>query len=389
MRRTGKIISVAVLAAAVLSCAPSTGPGGSSPPATARALPEPSLDAAFDLDTLVAAAKKEGSVLVYDSSGDIEEVARAFTAKYGIAMEGVKSDTPQTAEKMTREHAADNVTIDAAIYEDGGVLVGQLVPQDVVRTWVPADLTDQIPAENRNPLLALSKATVFAYNTRLSPGGCPVRNVWDLTEPQWAGKLVMQDPLGKPTVLSFFTQLDSHGNQALEQAYQAKYGEPLRTEEQSAAYEWIKRISRNKPVLTGSDEDISAAVGAPGVTDKKLGFMSVSKFRNNEDKGYTQSTCEAMTPFAGFSYPKYVAIAAKSRHPNAAKLFVHFIMTGEGVRHEIGEGGVSGNSTVDPLVTPPGLADWQGRLFHTDPDGLLADLRNRQAVSDFWRVSRG
>ncbi|WP_049565420.1 ABC transporter substrate-binding protein [Nonomuraea sp. SBT364] len=389
MRRTGKFISMALLTAAAVACAPSTAGGGPSPTDTAQALPGPSLDADFDLQALIAAAKKEGSVLVYDSSGDIEEVAKAFTAKYGITMEGVKSDSPQTAEKMTREHAADNVTIDAAMYEDGGVLVGRLMPQGVTRTWVPADLKDQIPAENQNPLLALSKATIFAYNTALSPGGCPVKNVWDLTEPEWAGKLVMQDPLGKPTVLSFFTQLDAHGNQALEQAYQAKYGKALKTEEKSAAYEWIRRISLNKPVLTGSDEDISGAVGAPGTTDKKIGFMSISKFRNNEDKGYKQAACEGMTPFTGFSYPKYVAVAAKSKHPNAAKLYVHFIMTEEGVKHEIGEGGVSGNSTVKPLVTPPGLSDWQGQLFHTDPKGLLGDLRNRQGVSDFWRVNRG
>jgi iron(III) transport system substrate-binding protein len=380
---------VALMALAVAACAPSTGAGVTPETKAAEPLPGPSLDANFSLDALVAAAKKEGSLVVYDSSGDIEEVAKAFTAKYGIAMEGVKSDTPQTAEKMTREHAADNVTIDAAMYEDGGVLVGQLIPQGVARTWVPADLKDQIPAENHSPLLALSKATIFAYNTRLSPGGCPVKNVWDLTEPEWSGKLVMQDPLGKPTVLSFFTQLDAHGNQALEQAYQAKYGKALETGERSAAYEWIKRISGNKPVLTGSDEDISGAIGAPSATDKKIGFMSISKFRNNEDKGYAQSACEGMQPFAGFSYPKYVAIAAKSKHPNAAKLYVHFIMTEEGVRHEIGEGGVSGNGTVKPLVTPPGLSDWKSQLFHTDPKGLLGDLQNRQTVSDFWRLNHG
>ncbi|ACZ88311.1 ABC transporter substrate-binding protein [Streptosporangium roseum] len=389
MRRTRKIIPAALLALAVAACAPSTGADAPSGTTAAKPLPGPSVDAAFDLDTLVAAAKKEGSLLVYDSSGDIEEVAKAFTDKYGIAMEGVKSDTPQTAEKMLREHAADNVTIDAAMYEDGGVLVGQLIPQGVAQTWVPADLKDQIPQENHNPLLALSKATVFAYNTKLSPDGCPVKNVWDLTEPEWAGKLVMQDPLGKPTVLSFFTQLDAHGNQALEQAYQAKYGKALETKEKSAAYEWIKRMSVNKPVLTGSDEDISGAVGAPSATDKKIGFMSISKFRNNEDKGYAQATCSAMTPFVGFSYPKYVAIAAKSKHPNAAKLYVHFIMTEEGVKHEIGEGGVSGNSTVKPLVTPPGLDDWKSQLFHTDPKVLLGDLQNRQTVSDFWRVNHG
>ncbi|GAA2857132.1 ABC transporter substrate-binding protein [Streptosporangium fragile] len=386
MRRIRKTVPAALLVLAA-ACAPSTGGGGSSATTGAKPLPAASVDASLDLDALVAAAKKEGSLLVYDSSGDIEEVAKAFTEKYGIRMEGVKSDTPQTAEKMTREHAADNVTIDAAMYEDGGVLVGRLIPQGVVRTWVPADLKDQIPEENRNPLLALSKATIFAYNSKLSPGGCPVKNIWDLTEKEWAGKLVMQDPLGKPTVLSFFTQLVMHGSDELEKAYQARYGKPLETEEQNAAWEWVKRVAANQPVLTGSDEDISGAVGAPSATDKKIGFMSISKFRNNEEKGYAQATCEGLDPFVGFSYPKYVAVAGKSKHPNAAKLYVRFIMTEEGVKHEIGEGGISGNSTVKPLVSPPGLTDWQGQLFHTDPKGLVADLQNRQVMSDFWRVN--
>ncbi|NUT39516.1 MAG: ABC transporter substrate-binding protein [Thermoactinospora sp.] len=378
----------AVLSALLLltACAPST--TGASP-APAAPKPAASQDQAFDLNQLITAAKAEGSVVVYDSSGDIEDVAKAFTAKYGIAMEGVKSDSPETAEKMIREHAADNVTIDATMYEDGGVLVGQLLPQQVVHTWIPGDLAGDIPAENRNPLMALAKATIFAYNTTLSPGGCPVKNIWDLTEPEWRGKLVMQDPLGKPTVLSFFTQLDAHGNQALEQAYQARYGKPLQTSEKSATFELIKRLAANDPVLTGADEDISGAVGPKDAKDVKIGLMSISKFRNNQDKGYTQAACTGMQPFAGFSYPKYAMIATKSKHPNAAKLFVHFIMTEEGVKHEIAEGGVSGNATVKPLVTPEGLKDWKSDLFHTDSGQLLADFQNRQVVSDFWRVNHG
>lgn len=380
---------LAVLATAALvvtACAPSSGGSQQAAPA---AVPKASQDTAFDLDKLIAAAKAEGSVTVYDSSGDIEDVAKAFTAKYGIKMEGVKSDSPETAEKMIREHAADNVTIDATMYEDGGVLVGQLLPQQVVSTWIPGDLAQQIPAENQNPLLALSKATIFAYNTKLSPDGCPVKNVWDLTEPEWKGKVVMQDPLGKPTVLSFFTQLDAHGNPALEQAYQAKYGKAIETKEKSAAYEWVKRLSANDPVLAGSDEDTSGAVGAPTAKDVKIGFMSISKFRNNQEKGYTQAACTGMQPFAGFSYPKFAAVATKTKHPNAAKLFVHFIMTEEGVKHEIAEGGVSGNSTVKPMVTPEGLNDWAKDLLQTDSASLLADFQNRQTMSDFWRVNHG
>jgi iron(III) transport system substrate-binding protein len=396
-RRTPKILAGALsTATAVLligACAPSTGgdaavqdSGGTS----TEPMPAASVDSSLDLDALIAAAKQEGGVTVYDSSGDIEDVAKAFTAKYGIPMEGVKSGSPETAEKMIRENKADNVTIDATMFEDGGVLVGQLVPQHIVHTWVPADLLNDIPEANRNPLLALSKANVFAYNPKLSPGGCPVKNIWDLTEPEWRGKLVMQDPVGKPTVLLLFTQLVAHGSDELEQAYQAKYGKPLETKEQNATWEWIKRIAVNQPVLTGSDEDISAAVGAPTAQDAKIALMSISKFRNNEEKGYQQSVCEGMAPFSGYSYDKYAQIATKTKHPNAAKLFVHFIMTEEGVKHEIAEGGVSGNSKVPAFGLPlPGLSDWDKDLFHVDSSLLADDFKNRQDVTDFWRVNHG
>ncbi|WP_160822772.1 hypothetical protein [Actinomadura sp. J1-007] len=127
--------------------------------------------ASFDLGALVAAAKKEGSVLAYDGSGDVKDVAAAFTKKYGIKAEGMKSKAADTAEKMTREAQAKNVTIDVSLFEDGPMLVGQLLPQKIVQTWIPPDLAAHIDEADRNPLMMLEKAYVFVYNPRLNPRG--------------------------------------------------------------------------------------------------------------------------------------------------------------------------------------------------------------------------
>lgn len=387
---------VAMLAAAVLAaaCAPSTtgsSTAGDGDRGSSAALPEPSADPDVSLDELIAAAKQEGELVVYDSSGDIKEVAEAFTAKYGIQMEGVKSETDVTAEKLIREHESGNVTIDAVLYSDGGVLVSELIPRDVVYTWLPSDLLDGIRQEKRNPLAALAKANLWVYNPKLFPDGCPISNLWELTEPEWRGKVVMQDPLGKPTTLLLLTQLISHGAEDLAAAYQEHYGEPLQTEEKNAAWEWIKRISQNDPVLTDSDEDITTAVNAPQQTEELLGYFSIAKFRNIELKDFDMAACEGLQPWMGFSYDKYAAIATKTEHPNAAKLFVHFIMTEEGVEHEIHDGGVSGNDAVGEMNIDevPGLNDWDGDLFHTQAEQLAADFRLRQDVSDFWRLNHG
>lgn len=376
-----------LVTAGAAACAPSTAGQQAAAPAVSSSV---EAAASFNLEELVAAAKQEGSVVAYDSSGDIVEVAKAFEAKYGIKAEGVKAKSGDTAEKMTRENQAGNVTIDVTLFEDGPVLVGELLPRKVVSTWIPPDLAKDIPEGNRNPLLVLSKANVWAYNTGIYPNGCPVKNLWELTDPKWTGKVVMQDPLGKPTLVQWLSQSVGHGAEPLAKAYQELNGKQLETTEKNAAWEWIKRLAKNKPVLTKADEDTTAAVAAPQQTEGRLGLLSISKFRDVKEKGYKMGVCQGLSPWAGFSYNKYGAIATASKHPNAAKLFIHFAMTQEGIKHEMGSGGISGNTAVPPSPdNPPGLTDWGKELFAVEASELLADYQQRQSIQDFWQVQHG
>ncbi|NUR50562.1 MAG: ABC transporter substrate-binding protein [Hamadaea sp.] len=386
-RRLPAVLLFAITVTAAAACAPSSSGTGSGAPIPSASVQDA---ASFDLNALVEAAKKEGSVLAYDSSGDIVEVAKAFEAKYGIKAEGVKSKSGDTAEKMTRENQAGNVTIDVTLFEDGPVLVGELLPRNIVSTWIPPDLAKDIPEANRNPLLVLSKANVWAYNTALYPEGCPVKSLWELTEAKWAGKVVLQDPLGKPTLVQWLSQTVGHGADALAKDYQTHTGSALQASEANAGWEWMKRLAKNKPVLTKADEDTAAAVAAPQQKEPRLGLMSISKFRDVEEKGYKMAVCQGLTPWVGFSYDKYGAIATKSQHPNAAKLFIHFVMTQEGIVHEMGSGGLSGNKAVPASTNnPPGLTGWDTQLFTVKSDQLMKDYQQGQAIQDFWRVNHG
>ncbi|MEV4257553.1 ABC transporter substrate-binding protein [Spirillospora sp. NPDC049652] len=377
---------LALAASALTACAPSTSgeAGGASP------LPSASVEdaASFKLDDLIAAAKKEGSVLAYDGSGDVKDVAEAFAKKYGIKAEGVKSKAAATAEKMTRESQAKNVTIDVNLFEDGPMLVGQLLPQRIVRTWIPPDLASDIAEGDRNPLMMLMKAYVFVYNPKLSPNGCPVKNLWELTDPAWKGKVLLQDPLGKEVFTQWFTQLADHGTDKLTAAYDALGKGKLQLSEKDPAHEWVKRFAKNSPVLTTEDEDVATGVAAPNQTKQTLGLMSIAKFRDVEQKGFHMKVCEGLSPWTGFAYPKYATIATGSKHPNAAKLFVHFVMEKEGFALESGSGGVSGNKSVGKSPNnPPGLADWDNQLFRFVPGTMTDDFRERQDIKDFWRVN--
>jgi iron(III) transport system substrate-binding protein len=395
VRRSRRLLlgALVVAVAATAACAPSSGAGspagGAGSPAGAPApLPAPVIDADFDLNALIEAAKKEGSVTAYDSTGDILKVAEAFTAKYGIPALGVKSDVGDTLEKMTREAQAGNVTIDLTLYENGPTLVGQLIPQDTVYTWIPADQVATIPAEHQNPLMVLSKANVWIYNPEVFPGGCPVDNMWDLTSPEWKGKVMLQDPLGKPNIVEWFNQMATGYDRDLRAAYRANTGRELQTSHPSAAEEWVAQLARNEPILTSADDDVSAAVGSPNQAEERIGLVSIAKFRDVEGKGYKMAVCESMAPYVGYQYPKFGAIATGTPRPNAAKLFMHFVLTEEGIAPEMGSGGISGNSAVPPSPNnPPGLTDWAAQLMKFDAANLLTDFRNAQAMQDHWRLS--
>ncbi len=393
-RRAGRRLAAALALAGALgaaaACAPSTtGTGAGGGPEAGSGARPPVVDKDFDLGKLIAAAKKDGSVTVYDSTGDITKTAAAFTAEYGIKATGVKSKVGDTLEKMTRENQGGNVTIDVTFYEDGPSLVGQLLAQKVVYTWIPGDLVQDIPPAGRNPLQVLSKGNLFVYNPRLFPDGCPVHNIWDLADPAWKGKVALQDPLSKPNIVEFFNQLKSGGESRLREAYKAKYGKDLPAGD-SAAETWVERLAENSPILTSSDDDAAAAVAAPNQRKERVALVSNAKFRDVKDKNYHMRVCAGMQPWAGYQYPKYAAIATKTEHPDAAKLFVYFMLTQAGVDTQMNTGGVPGNPRLERgAFMPDGLTDWKRQLFVFDPAKLPSDFADLQAMQDLWRLNHG
>lgn len=385
-RRRALGLGIGAAAAVALSaCAPSSAGGADTEP---EADIEPSVDADFDLDALTAAAKKEGSLTVYDSSGDVKKAAELFEKTYGIHTTGVKSKASATLEKLTREYQADNVTIDAVLYEDGPSLAGQLLPQHIVYTWIPGDLADKIASEAKSPLNILDKAYVFTYNTSVFPDGPPIKNIWDVTTDTWHGKLAMQDPLGKSLFIQFFNQATQHASEKFAAAYQDAFGTSVPGGADGAVKEWVKRVAASEPILTGSDGDAEDAVAAPNQTQPRIGLFSNAKFRDIKAKGYTMSVCTGLDPWPGFAYPKYAAIATKTPHPNAAKLFVRFMLTQKGIDTENYNGGTSPNSDNTPGPNPKGLDSFD-KLFHFDPTTLSYDYEHAQEMQDFWRTNHG
>lgn len=343
-------------------------------------------DTDMTLDELIAAAKEEGPITIYDGTSKIEEMAAAFTEEYGIEATGVKADAAEVIEKTTREAQSGNIVGDVVALSDLPALKSQLLPNNFVTTYVPADLEENIPKNMREPLVMITDPAFFTYNTEVYDA-CPIRNVWQLTDADWSGKFAIDDPVGSNATLDWFSQMSQFDDDALAQAYEDLYGEPLETEQDSVTAEWVARLAANSPIVTKSGEEASEAVGALGQTDPPMGLMSSAKYRNIDEKGYALSVCEGLEPFTGRAAPKGIAIATGTESPHAAMLFVHYALTQEGIEPQIADGKISSNSAVVQPEDPANTADYLDSLYFFDNAGLDTDWANRESWQDLWRVS--
>lgn len=197
----------------------------------------------FDLDAILAAAKQEKPINIYDSTGKIVEMADKFSAKYGLKATGVKVSANSQLEMIIRESQSGNVQGDVVLITDAPSALAQLLPAGFVENYLPGDMVAKIPAQFQNPLAISTNANVWAYNTE-AYDKCPVTNIWELTEPKWKGKVAMVDPLSKSTYTDWFNQLEAHGNEKVAAAYKAHFGKDIeRMRPQPGSRRW-RRTAR-------------------------------------------------------------------------------------------------------------------------------------------------
>ncbi|WP_077965688.1 ABC transporter substrate-binding protein [Ensifer adhaerens] len=341
----------------------------------------------FDLDALVEAAKKEKPINVYDSTGKIVEMAEAFTTKYGVKATGVKVSANSQLEMIIREAQAGNVQGDVALITDAPAALAQLLPQGFVESYLPGDMKEKIPAAFQEPLAISTNANVWAYNTE-AYDKCPVTNIWELTEAKWKGKIALVDPLTKSTYTDWFNQLEKHADAKVAEAYKTHFGKDLETAEKSAAAAWIKALAQNGPLVTDGDDPVAEAVGAAGQKEPFFGLLSSAKFRDNEGKGYKLGLCTELTPWVGWTYTKLGLIASKSASPNSAKLFIHYVLTEEGIGPQMKDGKLPTNTDIKmPADEPSGIMEVADRLFPYNAATGLEDFDRREEWQDFWRVN--
>jgi iron(III) transport system substrate-binding protein len=347
-----------------------------------------SAEEAFNLEDLVKAAKAEAPINIYDSTGKIVEMAENFSAKYGLKATGTKVSASSQLEMIIREGEAKNVQGDVVLITDAPAGLAQLLPGGYVMSWLPPDMKEKIPAKFQNPLAITTNANVWAYNTEVYDS-CPVKNIWELTQPEWKGKVTFYDPLSKGTYPDWFNQTETHFDDEMAAAYKAQFGKDIAPDdEESATAAWVKAFARNGPLIADSDDAISEAVGAPGQKEPFFGLLSSAKFRDNADKGFKLGLCSDLAPWPGWSYVKLGLIATGTKSPNTAKLFIHYVLTEEGIAPQVIDGKLPTNPDIGlPADEPSGIGKVLDKIEQYDSATALEDWDARQDWQDLWRIN--
>lgn len=396
-RFTSLAALVSISALALSACSPSSGDGseggspGDSPAETADASAGEALgisDEDYSLDALIEAAQDEGPITVVDATGKIVDMAEAFTEKYDVEATGVKLNAQEQEQIIIREGDAENVQHDVFNMSNLPSVTSRILPEGYGVSWLPPDLSEEVPEEYQDPAITSNNPWVWAYNTEVNGDGCPISNMWELTEAEWEGKVTIPDPLVRNETMFWFNQIETHHDDTMAQAYQDLYGEELESSEDSATAEWVKRLAANNPSVVQSDTEAAETVGAPGQDEGFMGFTSTALFRENKQSGWKLGICDEMKPWVGQLTPRVAVIASGTEHPNASKLFVHYMMSGEGMAPQLVDGKIATHSgTPMPEDEASGIGEYVDQLHVADSSTASEDFDRLQDWQDLWIVN--
>lgn len=280
-------------------------------------------------DAIIAAAKKEGEVVIYASSSQLKKVAADFMKVYPeIKVTAHKLGSEKSVEKTIREHEASIYDVDIVTTTGARSMVYEMLPNKNIINYVPSYLKSRIPEQYREPLLVrVLEGQAFIYNMEANPGGAPISNIWELTEPKWKGRFAMKNPLSSLSTVACVMALVANPEEVAA-AYKKHTGKDLVLSKgvKSAGYEFWKRMLANDPVIFKSGSKLAKATGKSGQKSPPLALASVHYLARNKTKGLVNAVMTKIEPAALMEYPTYTAIGRFAPHPNAAKLMTAFMM---------------------------------------------------------------
>lgn len=330
------------------------------------------------LSAIEARAKAEGSVIVWSLSSRLEETGKAFQEKYGIKCEVQSMGTQDLIKKVRLDQNAKGFNADVYLFGDAPEVLATIVKQGLVWPWSSPEMNQAIPPELRVGLPTHHVSAVgLIYNSE-KYAEPPVKNWWDLTTPEWKGRVVMKDLKKAGGDLNLFTAFIQHDAE-LRSAYKARFGEDLVAEgPKGAGYEYLRRLLANGPIFTASGSEAADMVGAGNVANPPVGLMTLGKVRYKGERSLNLKWAPGLVPTSGLAYPDPIGVANGAKHPDAAKLFIEFALGIEGYKPYMEYG--TWPARTDVPLPEEMMPLREAGFWMVDPE---FNFKERQAVLDF------
>jgi iron(III) transport system substrate-binding protein len=266
-----------------------------------------------DLDALVKAAKAEGDVTWYSSSPDTQNrrVIDAFTAKYGIKVNVLRLSSTNLQQRYSAEAGAGNIAADVVVnagnsvtYAEAGIKSGWV--ESISEAGIPVLKSGEYPAKfNRGPT-AIVQITpwLIGYNSDKVKGADVPRDWRDLLKPQFKGQFIMPDPRASDAYLDVLALLlDRYGEGFFNQL--RAQGIRLATQGSTA----IQSLGAGEGLVVGPTTSANVMI----IKSKGAAIdMAVPDLTS------------------GVELQVMLSARAKSKRPNAARLFANYVLSKEG-----------------------------------------------------------
>lgn len=300
----------------LLACAPAEKPEAPATQVKKEAV-QPGSAWLVEWEKLIQAAKKEGRVTIYGSMETRQRVGiqEAFRKKFGIEAEIISGRSDEISTRLFQERRAGLFTADAYLEGPTGPLQ-ELIPAGILERLDKVLFLPEVVDEknwryfngvfyDKNHFLAGGFTNVMptiTINTKMVRSG-EIKNLEDLLDPKWRGKIIIGDPtIGGGPQITMIGVLLGMGEDYIKKLVEQK---PTVTRDKRLLVEWIAR--ERFPVGIGAWGSVSAefvAAGAP------LDYIV-------PDKGAVMFCTAA------------AGLMNQTPHPNAAKLFINWILTKE------------------------------------------------------------
>lgn len=318
------------------------------------------------LAALHEAARKEGELtwyIVYLPSEDAENLGRAFTARYpGVKVNVVRTTAQVAYQRLNQDLQARMANCDVFSSTDIGHYL-DLKKRKLLLKHTPAAAATMDPRlqglDRDGYFHVASVATIgLVYNTNKVKAEEAPKSWNDLTDPKWRGLA----SVGHPGFSGFV------GVWAIEM--KRLYGE-----------DWFKKLAANKPQVGRSIIDTITTVSSG---ERSVSAGPVNLAASVAAKGNPLAQVAPKEGSVLMLSPS--AIMANSRHPNASKLFMEFLLGSDEVdRLAHDRYGIPKRAGSKPRDGVLGL-DASGKLLRPTPEEAVDELPE---VIDLWRDAFG